>query len=91
MSQSFSKLIKTSGRLYEFNFRRIPGKDLKYHVDVPDARGNRIIFHVSKGENDEWVTTDQIPEWVKNAFSDIADVLQQQEQDRDRSFQRKKI
>lgn len=91
MSQSFSRLIKVNGRLHEFNFRRMPGKDMRYHVDVPDSRGNRIIFHMEKDEKGQWLTSGEIPDWVSNAETELVDVLQQQEEERQKSLHRKKI
>jgi hypothetical protein len=89
MSQSFSNLIKVNGRLHEFNFRRIPGKDLKYHVDVPDNRGNRIIFHITR-EDEGWKSSGELPDWVRQAESAIVEVIEQQDEDRQKNLTRKR-
>ena len=62
----FTKLIKTGDRLREFNFRMLPGNSNSLlHVDVPDDRGNRIVFKMKKQENDQWVVVEQtLPTWI---------------------------
>ena len=62
----FSKLIKTEGRLREFNFRKSNpnGEILLFFVDVTDDRSNRIIFQMQK-ENELWKILPQLlPDWV---------------------------
>jgi hypothetical protein len=62
----FTKLIKAANRLREFNFRLLPGTSNKlFHVDVPDDRGNRIMFKMQREENNQWKIVDQgLPAWV---------------------------
>jgi hypothetical protein len=49
MSSYFSKIIKTGERQREFNFRQLPGSgEVSYSVDVPDDKGNRIVFNMQK-------------------------------------------
>ena len=62
----FTKLIKTGDRLREFNFRMLPGNSNSLlHVDVPDDRGNRIVFKMKKQDNDQWVIVEQtLPTWI---------------------------
>jgi hypothetical protein len=61
----FSRLIKTEGRLREFNFRKSnPNGDVLFFVDVTDDRSNRIIFQMQK-ENELWRILPQLlPDWV---------------------------
>ena len=61
----FSKLIKTEGRLREFNFRKSnPNGGVLFFVDVTDDRSNRIIFQMQK-ENELWKILPQLlPDWV---------------------------
>jgi hypothetical protein len=58
-------LIKTEGRLREFNFRKSnPNGDVLFFVDVTDDRSNRIIFQMQK-ENELWKILPQLlPDWV---------------------------
>ena len=62
----FTKLIKTGDRLREFNFRMLPGNSNSlFHVDVPDDRGNRIVFKMKKLDNAQWVIVEQtLPTWI---------------------------
>lgn len=69
MNIYFSKIIKVADRLREFNFRQLSsGDDLRYHVDVTDERGNRLIFNMYKDSTSHWKTASQkLPLWVHNA------------------------
>ena len=61
----FSKLLKTEGRLREFNFRRSAssGKIL-FFVDVTDDRSNRVFFQMEKA-NESWKIQPQLlPDWI---------------------------
>ncbi len=62
----FTKLVKANSRLREFNFRMLPGtSNSLLHVDVPDDRGNRIIFKMQKAENNQWkIVEEGLPAWV---------------------------
>ncbi len=67
----FSKLLKTEGRLREFNFRKPNSHEQgQITVDVSNDRGDRIIFHMEK-ENNNWKIVEKtIPVWiVKNEES----------------------
>lgn len=61
----FSRLIKTEGRLREFNFRKTgTGSDEKCSVDTVDDRGNRIIFAMLR-ENGTWkLSSTLLPKWI---------------------------
>jgi hypothetical protein len=76
----FSRLIKTDGRLREFNFRRVNGlHEELFTVDVSDDRGNRIMFKMQK-EGDGWVIhTDQpVPDWVRSTSSKFNDLIEEE-------------
>jgi hypothetical protein len=62
----FTKLVKVHERLREFNFRLLPGySNNLFHVDVPDDRGNRIMFRMQRVENNYWqIQDDGLPSWV---------------------------
>ena len=62
----FTKLIKAANRLREFNFRMLPGtSNSLFHVDVPDDRGNRIMFKMQKTESNQWrIVEEGLPVWV---------------------------
>lgn len=62
----FTRLIKISGRLREFNYRKNNNAgDYVFDVDTADDRGNRLFFRLLK-ENGEWKLTSKntMPDWV---------------------------
>lgn len=77
--KSFSKLVKAADRLHEFNFRQLSGTDRRYHVDVPDTRGNRIIFYMQKDGENHWRVTDLVPEWILHVEDELGEAIEQQE------------
>jgi hypothetical protein len=80
MSTYFSKVIKAGDRLREFNFRQLTqGAEMKYHVDVPDDKGNRVIFRMSKNDEGKWKTDASIlPPWILNAEDVLNEILTEQ-------------
>ena len=76
----FTKLVKTSDRLREFNFRLLPGgsKNL-FHVDVPDDRGNRIVFKMQKEDGNHWRIVDQqLPNWISDNENRLNDLIEEE-------------
>ncbi len=63
---TFTRLVKAADRLREFNFRKLSSdSDPLIHIDVPDDRGNRIVFRMQKENNNEWkIVNDNLPAWV---------------------------
>ncbi|MFI5188210.1 MAG: hypothetical protein ACHQF0_15880 [Chitinophagales bacterium] len=61
----FSRLVKTEGRLREFNFRKSnPNGTTLFFVDVTDDRSNRILFQMQKN-NESWKIQPQLlPDWI---------------------------
>ena len=61
----FSRLVKTEGKLREFNFRKSsPAGGIFFSVDVTDDRSNRIIFQMQK-DKDSWKIQPQLlPDWI---------------------------
>lgn len=80
MSTYFSKVIKAGERQREFNFRQLSsGADVKYHVDVPDDKGNRIIFQMYKDAEGRWKTSASVlPLWIHNAEDLLSNVIAEQ-------------
>lgn len=81
MSTYFSKVIKAGERQREFNFRQLPAAaDPTYHVDVPDDKGNRIIFQMHQSEPGNWKTgAAVVPVWIQDAEAVLsAAILEQQ-------------
>ena len=81
MSIFFSKVIKAGERQREFNFRRMSDSpDRKYHVDVPDDKGNRIIFQMLKNEEGRWEASNpQLPSWIQGAEQILNDIIVEQD------------
>ncbi|WP_132052563.1 hypothetical protein [Pseudocnuella soli] len=79
MSTYFSKIIKAGQRQREFNFRRLSaGPEARYHVDVNDDKGNRLIFNLIKDAGGQWKTTGtDLPEWVYGVESDLGSSIEE--------------
>ena len=76
----FTKLVKTSDRLREFNFRLLPGNaNSMFHVDVPDDRGNRIVFKMQKQEGNHWKIVDQqLPNWISDNENRLNELIEEE-------------
>lgn len=64
MSIHFSKIIKAGDRNREFNFNRINRAQVQYNVNVPDERGNRILFTMFQEGNAWKIAPDVLPTWI---------------------------
>lgn len=75
----FTKLVKTYDRLREFNFRLLPGNlNQMFHVDVPDDRGNRIMFKMQK-ENENWhIMEPNLPKWIMDNEQRLNDLIDEE-------------
>lgn len=76
----FTKMVKTFDRLREFNFRMLPGtSNSSMHVDVPDDRGNRIIFVMNRQEGNQWRLSDtNLPTWVVESEKKLNDLIEEE-------------
>ena len=76
----FTKLVKTSDRLREFNFRLLPGNSNSlFHVDVPDDRGNRIVFKMQKQDGNHWrIVEQQLPNWISDNENRLNDLIEEE-------------
>ncbi|MCU7550284.1 hypothetical protein OCK74_14270 [Chitinophagaceae bacterium LB-8] len=73
----FSKLVKSSDRLREFNFRKVGGASGGYfHVDVPDDRGNRIIFQMYKNDGQWRIADEYVPNWIAALEDQFSEVIE---------------
>ena len=70
---AFTRLIKVTGRLREFNFRLRP--DGFYDVDVPDERSNRFFFRMVQEDGAWKMKGDTLPVWIGESEPLIADML----------------
>jgi len=89
MSTYFSKVIKAGERQREFNFRQTSNNDTsRYSVDVPDDKGNRVMFSMYKNSEGQWKTAAQLlPLWIHDAEATLADAI---EENRKNEMARKK-
>ncbi len=75
----FSKLIKISGRVREFNFRKNNNAGPQvFDVDTADGRGSRLYFRLIK-ENEEWSMTTKmdLPTWITENQEQIIESLEE--------------
>ncbi len=75
----FSRLVKISGRLREFNYKKNNNAgDYVFDVDTADDRGNRIFFRLSKNDNDWSISSKQtIPEWIGQHIQQLVTELEE--------------
>jgi hypothetical protein len=73
----FSRLVKTEGKLREFNFRKSnPNGAALFFVDVTDDRSNRILFQMEKN-NESWEIQPQLlPDWILKNENKLHDVIE---------------
>ncbi len=72
----FTKLLKVTGKLKEFNFRQLNTE--LFHVDVSDDRGNRIVFKM-KNEGGWKIVEETVPDWVQKQEDLIARSIEEGE------------
>ena len=78
MNVAFTRLIKLQGLNREFNFRRLNGTPVHYHVDVTDERGQRILFQIEKIGEGAWKTNvPQLPKWMEGAEPALGDAIEE--------------
>jgi hypothetical protein len=75
----FTRLVKSNGRLHEFNFRKYsPQKEILFAVDVVDDRGNRVIFKMQK-ESDYWKISEPVPApWISEKESQLHQLIEEE-------------
>ena len=78
MNVAFTRLIKLQGLNREFNFRKLNGTPVHYHVDVTDERGQRILFQIEKKGDGEWkANIPQFPKWMEGAEPVLGHVIEE--------------
>jgi len=76
---SFSKLVKIDDYVREVNFRKLPNTDNKYHVDVTDDRGHRIMFTMHKDAENRWqFSSQQLPVWLQFSENKLGELIEQE-------------
>jgi hypothetical protein len=58
----------------------LPGtSNTLFHVDVPDDRGNRVMFKMKKEDNAQWrIVENDVPSWVSNHEKMLNDVIDEE-------------
>lgn len=73
----FSRLVKTEGRLREFNFRKSnPNGVILFFVDVTDDRSNRILFQMQKNEELWKIQPQLLPDWILKNENKLHEVIE---------------
>lgn len=76
----FTRVIKADGRMREFNFRKPNGREQALcTVDVSDDRGQRIIFHMQKEDNNTWkIVPQQLPSWITQLETKFGELIEEE-------------
>ncbi|MEO7050006.1 MAG: hypothetical protein ABI091_32170 [Ferruginibacter sp.] len=75
----FTKLLKVSGYLKEFNFRKSNiGPNGRFSVDTIDERGNRIMFYMELSESN-WkiIQKDDLPKWIIEQENNLDEAIRE--------------
>ena len=73
----FTKLIKAP-HLKEFNFRKLPGTEALFHVDVNDERGNRIVFNMRQDDSGWKIADNIVPKWVSDLEAKLGNAIEEE-------------
>ena len=78
MNIAFTKIIRLGTRLWEFNFRKLPGDHQNFHADVTDAKGDRIQFSMHKNAHGVWRTTgNKLPLWIADGEQTLGTAIEE--------------
>ncbi|HRE51286.1 MAG TPA: hypothetical protein PK339_07695 [Flavitalea sp.] len=78
MNIAFTKIIRLAARLWEFNFRRLPGDHFNFHGDVTNEKGERLQFSLYKDAHDVWhVTGQKLPLWIADAEQVLGEAIEE--------------
>jgi hypothetical protein len=73
----FTRLVKTEGRLREFNFRKLRGADdEQFSVNVVNDRGDRILFNMQKKDNAWRIQSGELPKWIVQNEKALDEVIE---------------
>jgi len=73
----FTRLIKSAGRLREFNFRQFQKSDgVAFSVDVVDDRGERIMFSMARKEDNWKLPNEKLPEWIRREEKVLGEAIE---------------
>ena len=73
---AFSRVLKMNGRVWEFNFRKLPGEPNAFHTDFTDAKDNRVQFILFHDIDGTWkIKGTLVPSWVLNEIPMLSNVI----------------
>jgi hypothetical protein len=73
---AFSRVLKMNGRVWEFNFRKLPGEQNAFHTDFTDAKDNRVQFVLFHDIDGTWkIKGTLVPSWVLNEIPMLSNVI----------------
>jgi hypothetical protein len=80
----FSKIIKTGERQREFNFTKLTRNATNhFSVDVPDDKGNRIMFNMHLSSDGVWKTdAEDLPSWIQHVEGVLAEAIREHDETR---------
>jgi hypothetical protein len=82
MNIAFSRILKVSQKKVEFNFRKLPGDRLSYHVDLTDEKGKRLMFTLDKAVEGGWRSRGtNLPLWLVAIEQMLGEVIEEEEND----------
>ena len=73
----FTRLVKTDGRLREFNFRKLQSPDQGlFSVNVVNDRGDRILFMMEKKDLGWRIVSGELPAWILQNEKKLDEVIE---------------
>jgi hypothetical protein len=76
INYQFSKLIKSGGRLREFNFRRHRGvSGLEFRVDVSDEKGERYYLDFDEVDSHWRWDEESMPVWITESIPKLEETI----------------
>jgi hypothetical protein len=72
---AFTKVLKMNGRVWEFNFRKLPGEEFAFHTDFTDAKDNRVQFILFRDAGDSWKIKGVVPAWIPSEIGLLRDAI----------------
>ena len=76
---AFSRVLKMNGRVWEFNFRKLPGEPNAFHTDFTDAKDARVQFILFLDTDGSWkIKGALVPAWILKEITALTNVIEEQ-------------